>query len=172
MNCPSCSHCCCHCDHGSKQQHQQQQPQDTKDVSSHSVTFAKTPGQSSSTFTPATTATSPQLKPVLKNTTENNNNVKKVELRVNNNPNRPRPRSVAVPNPATGSGHVSGLYDGLDDMRLVSLPYRQQEWYIRQNMKYFYQSKDTFFVFSITVLSDDLVTGSWRVWQCIGGQDW
>jgi len=87
------------------------------------------------TSTQVTMTTSPQLKPVLKNTSENNannnnnvssnsgNNVKKVELRVNANPNRPRPRSVAVPNPATGSGLFS---DGLDDVRLVSLPSRQQ----------------------------------------------
>ena len=90
----------------------------------HTVTFANTPGhrQSIAVSSPLQ-PTSPQLKPVLKNTTDN---VKKVELRVNTNPHRPRPRSVAVPNPATGPG--SGLYD-LEDVRLVSLPGgRQQEW--------------------------------------------
>ena len=113
---PSHSHCCCHCDQtqpasGSKPKLETENT-DNNVSQNHTVTFAvnKTSG-----------ATSPQLKPALKNSSENNN--KKVELRVNNNPNRPRPRSVAVPNPATGSGHAS-LY-GLEDVRLVSLPVKQ-----------------------------------------------
>jgi len=94
-----CIHCCCHCDIPKQQDA-------IKDVppGNHTVTFAKNTSQTT------------QLKPVLKNSESNS---KKVELRVNNNPNRPRPRSVAVPNPAT-AGHYQ-----LEEVKLVSLPARQ-----------------------------------------------
>ena len=99
VNPSHCIHCCCHCDIPKQQDA-------IKDVppGNHSVTFAKNTSQTT------------QLKPVLKNS---ESNTKKVELRVNNNPNRPRPRSVAVPNPAT-AGHYQ-----LEEVKLVSLPARQ-----------------------------------------------
>ena len=119
-----CSRCCCHCDHGTKEAALASPPP------SHTVTFAPT------TPTPSGPAEPGQLKPVLKNSGDNNHNnnssnnnnnhasssSKKVELRVNPNPNRPRPRSVAVPNPATGSNTV---FRDTDLRHMVSLPVSQ-----------------------------------------------
>ena len=125
-----CSHCCCHCDHGTKEAALASAPP------GHTVTFAPT-----TTTSPAEPG---QLKPVLKNSGDNNHgnnnnhsnnnnhnhastsnissSSKKVELRVNPNPNRPRPRSVAVPNPATGSNTV---FRDTDLRHMVSLPVSQ-----------------------------------------------
>ena len=119
-----CSHCCCHCDHGTKEAALASAPP------GHTVTFAPT-----TTTGPAEPG---QLKPVLKNSGDNNHSnnnnhnhsstsnisssSKKVELRVNPNPNRPRPRSVAVPNPATGSNTV---FRDTDLRHMVSLPVSQ-----------------------------------------------
>ena len=110
-----CQHCCCHCGH-------------PPPPSSHqtTVTFARSPASPTS----ATTA----LKPVLKQSPdssgqqvqakvqehEEKQQPKKIELRPNKNPLRPRPRSVAVPNPASSpSSHL------LEEVRLVSMPGRQ-----------------------------------------------
>ena len=107
--CSGCGHCCCH-------QEKQVQPEQPPSPPSqgHSVTFSCSPAPAPATSTP------PLLKPVLKNSGDTAG--KKVELRVNTNASRPRPRSVAVPNPASSG---AGLYS-LDEARLVSLPMRHE----------------------------------------------
>ena len=53
---------------------------------------------------------------------------KKAELRTNRNPLRPRPRSVAVPNPSTSPSYLGAANPSsyhLEEVRLVSLPGRQ-----------------------------------------------
>ena len=116
--CSSCGHCCCHQESHSKPQSEETSPsQPGQTAGNLSVTFASSPLDSS----PPVSNSPPLLKPVLKNSTDSAA-VKKVELRLNKNSGRPRPRSVAVPNPATsGSGPFS-----LEEARLVSLSARHE----------------------------------------------
>ena len=130
--CSSCGHCCCHQESHAKPQSDQSSPpvegqtgpgcevtQTAQTAGGLSVTFATSPVVSQSP--PVNTSPPPPLlKPVLKNSTDST--VKKVELRPNKNAARPRPRSVAVPNPASSG---SGLYS-LDEVRLTSLSSRPQ----------------------------------------------
>ena len=126
----SCGHCCCHQESHGKPQSEQYSPpveaqtgpgcegtQPAQTAGGLSVTFASSPVVSQS---PPVNTSPPLLKPVLKNSSDST--VKKVELRANKNSARPRPRSVAVPNPASSG---SGLYS-LEEARLVSLPTRPE----------------------------------------------
>lgn len=114
-----CVHCCCQCSNGTTGNKEQAAP-NTKETgtgnnnNNHSVTFAKSP-QSAATISSQYNLGSSLLKPALK-TTDSVAGGQDIELRLDR-PTRPRPRSVAVPNPAT--------YLGEGEVRLVSLPSSQ-----------------------------------------------